>query len=49
MGAQMNMRLELNDQARINVSINFRPLVAEANGYENLAFGEKDSEIIWTK
>jgi hypothetical protein len=35
-------RLELNDQAGINVSRNFRSLVVEANGYENLTFGEKD-------
>ena len=41
-GAQMKRRLELNDQAGINVSRNFRSLVGEANGYENLTFGEKD-------
>jgi hypothetical protein len=35
-------RLELNHQAGINVSRNFRSLVVEANGYENLTFGEKD-------
>ncbi|XP_039686629.1 protein FAR-RED IMPAIRED RESPONSE 1-like [Medicago truncatula] len=38
----MKRRLELNDQAGINVSRNFRSLVGEANGYENLTFGEKD-------
>jgi len=41
-GIQMKRRLELNDQAGINVSINFRSLVVEADGYENLTFGEKD-------
>ncbi|XP_058744403.1 protein FAR1-RELATED SEQUENCE 4-like [Vicia villosa] len=42
LGSQMRRRLELNDQAGINVSRNFRSLVVEANGYENLTFGEKD-------
>jgi hypothetical protein len=35
-------RLELNDKAGINVSTNFRSMVVEANGYDNLTFGEKD-------
>ncbi|XP_045818523.1 protein FAR1-RELATED SEQUENCE 6-like [Trifolium pratense] len=35
-------RLELNDKAGINVSRNFRSMVVEANGYDNLTFGEKD-------
>lgn len=35
-------RLEVNDQAGINVSINFRFMVVEVNGYDNLSFGEKD-------
>ena len=35
-------RLEINDQAGINVSRNFRSMVVEANGYDNLTFGEKD-------
>ena len=38
----MKRRLELNDQAEINVSRNFRSFVVEADGYENLTFGEKD-------
>lgn len=39
----MKMMLELNDQAGINVSRNFRSFVVDADGYENLTFGEKDS------
>lgn len=39
-------RLELNDQARTNVSRNFQSLVVEANGYKNLTFGEKMVETI---
>ncbi|XP_045810181.1 protein FAR1-RELATED SEQUENCE 4-like [Trifolium pratense] len=35
-------RLELNDRAGINVSRNFRSMVVQANGYDNLTFGEKD-------
>jgi hypothetical protein len=35
-------RLELNDRAGIRVNRNYRSLVVEANGYENLTFGEKD-------
>ena len=35
-------RLEVNDQAGINVSRNFRSMVVEASGYDNLTFGEKD-------
>ncbi|KAL6544172.1 hypothetical protein OROGR_010669 [Orobanche gracilis] len=42
LGPHIKRRLELNDQAGINVSRNFRSLVVEANGYENLPFGEKD-------
>jgi hypothetical protein len=42
MGPYMKRRLELNDQAGISVSRNFRSLVVEADGYENLTFGEKD-------
>ncbi|XP_024636609.2 protein FAR-RED IMPAIRED RESPONSE 1-like [Medicago truncatula] len=36
-------RLEVNDQAGINVSRNFRSMVVEASGYDNLTFGEKDA------
>jgi hypothetical protein len=39
---RLKRRLELNDQAGINVSRNFRSIVVEANGYENMTFGEKD-------
>ncbi|KAL6551959.1 hypothetical protein OROGR_008113 [Orobanche gracilis] len=42
LGPHIKRRLEVNDQAGINVSRNFRSLVVEANGYDNLAFGEKD-------
>jgi hypothetical protein len=42
LGPYMKRRLELNDQAGINVSRNFRSLVVEADGYENLTFGERD-------
>ncbi|PNX99877.1 protein FAR1-related sequence 6-like, partial [Trifolium pratense] len=42
LGSHIKRRLELNDQAGINVSRNFRSLVVEANGYENLTFGERD-------
>jgi hypothetical protein len=35
-------RLELNDRDGINVSKKIRSLVVEANGYDNLTFGEKD-------
>ncbi|XP_045791255.1 protein FAR1-RELATED SEQUENCE 6-like [Trifolium pratense] len=38
----LKKRLKLNDQAGINVSRNFRSLVIEAGGYDNLTFGEKD-------
>jgi hypothetical protein len=34
-------RLEVNDQAGINVSINFRFIIVEVNRYDNLSFGEK--------
>jgi len=39
---RLKRRLELNDQAGINVSRNFQSMVVEANGYENMTFGEKD-------
>ncbi|XP_057444298.1 protein FAR1-RELATED SEQUENCE 6-like [Lotus japonicus] len=39
---RIKRRLELNDQVGINVSRNFRAFVVEANGYDNLTFGEKD-------
>jgi hypothetical protein len=42
LGPYMKRRLELNDQAEINVSRNFRSLVVEADSYENLTFGERD-------
>lgn len=42
MGPYMKRRLEINDEADINVSRNFRSLAVEADGYENLAFGEED-------
>ena len=42
LGPHIKRRLELDDQAGINVSRNFRSLVVEANGYENLTFREKD-------
>ncbi|XP_024642129.1 protein FAR-RED IMPAIRED RESPONSE 1-like [Medicago truncatula] len=42
MGSHIKRKLEINDQAGINVSRNFRSMVVEANGYENLTFGEKD-------
>lgn len=35
-------RLELNDEAGINVNKNFTSLIVEAGGYHNLTFGEKD-------
>ncbi|GJR48676.1 protein FAR1-related sequence 6, partial [Tanacetum coccineum] len=35
-------RLELNDHAGISLNKNFHSLVVDANGYENLAFGERD-------
>ncbi|XP_071728062.1 protein FAR-RED IMPAIRED RESPONSE 1-like [Rutidosis leptorrhynchoides] len=35
-------RLELNDSAGISLAKNFHSLVVEAEGYENLAFGERD-------
>ncbi|KEH22385.1 hypothetical protein MTR_7g446060 [Medicago truncatula] len=35
-------RLDINDQADINVSRNFRSMVVEANEYDNLTFEEKD-------
>jgi hypothetical protein len=35
-------RLEVNDQAWINVSRNFWSMVVEASGYDNLTFGKKD-------
>ena len=38
---RLKRRLELNDQVGINVSRNFRSMVVEANGYENMTFGEK--------
>jgi hypothetical protein len=38
----LKRRLQLNDQAGKNVSRNFRSLVVEAGGYENMTFGEKD-------
>ena len=34
--------MEVNDQAGINVSRNFRSMVVEASGYFNLTFREKD-------
>nr|GEU89642.1 protein FAR1-related sequence 6 [Tanacetum cinerariifolium] len=34
--------LELNDHAGISLNKNFHSLVVEANGYENLPFGERD-------
>lgn len=42
MDPSLKRRLKLNDQAGINVSRNFRSLLVEANGYENMIFGEKD-------
>lgn len=35
-------RLELNDEAGINVNKNFTALMIEAGGYHKLIFGEKD-------
>ncbi|GKE01208.1 protein FAR1-related sequence 6, partial [Tanacetum coccineum] len=35
-------RLELNDNVGISLNKNFHSLVVEANGYENLPFGERD-------
>ncbi|KAL7213399.1 hypothetical protein ACSBR2_016008 [Camellia fascicularis] len=42
MGTHVKRRLELNDQAGINVSKNFDSLVVEAEGHEHLSFTEKD-------
>ncbi|GKE10701.1 hypothetical protein Tco_1414252 [Tanacetum coccineum] len=36
------IRLELNDNAGISLNKKFHSLVVEANGYENLPFGERD-------
>ncbi|XP_037410114.1 protein FAR1-RELATED SEQUENCE 4-like [Triticum dicoccoides] len=36
-------RLELNDRAGIRVNKNFNSFVVEANGHENLTFGEKNA------
>ncbi|KAL6566440.1 hypothetical protein OROGR_002055 [Orobanche gracilis] len=42
LGPHVKKRLVINDQAGVNGSKSFRSLVVEANGYENLTFGEKD-------
>ena len=42
LGPNIKMRLVLNYQFGINVSILFLSFVVEANGYENLAFRERD-------
>ncbi|XP_028091348.1 protein FAR-RED IMPAIRED RESPONSE 1-like [Camellia sinensis] len=36
-------RLEINDEARIGVSMNFHSIVVEAGGYEALTFDERDA------
>ncbi|KAF5459929.1 hypothetical protein F2P56_019835 [Juglans regia] len=39
--ARVAKRLEINDEAGIRLSKNFKSLVVEAGGYENCAFGEE--------
>ncbi|KAG2703570.1 hypothetical protein I3760_06G144700 [Carya illinoinensis] len=40
--ARVAKRLEINDEAGIRVSKNFKAVVVEAGGYENVPFGEKE-------
>ncbi|KAF5475615.1 hypothetical protein F2P56_007407 [Juglans regia] len=40
--ARVAKRLEINDEAGIRLSKNFKSLVVEAGGYENVTFGEKE-------
>ncbi|KAF5454711.1 hypothetical protein F2P56_024357 [Juglans regia] len=40
--ARVAKRLEINDEAGIRLSKNFKSLVVEAGGYENCAFGENE-------
>ncbi|PWA53154.1 Protein FAR1-RELATED SEQUENCE 6 [Artemisia annua] len=42
MDSYSKRRLELNDYAGIPSNTNFHSLVVEANGYDNMSFGEKD-------
>lgn len=35
-------KLEVRDKAGIGVAKNFRSIVVDARGYENLEFGERD-------
>lgn len=49
MNYQVKRRLELNDQAGINVNRNFYSFVVEVGGYDKLTFGEKIVETILTK
>ncbi|OAY76793.1 Protein FAR1-RELATED SEQUENCE 9 [Ananas comosus] len=38
-------RLDLNDRAGIRLNKSFNSIVVEADGYENLTFGEKDAHV----
>ncbi|XP_018834995.2 protein FAR-RED IMPAIRED RESPONSE 1-like [Juglans regia] len=40
--ARVAKRLEINDEAGIRMSKNFKSLVVEAGGYDKLSFGEKE-------
>ncbi|XP_042959355.1 protein FAR1-RELATED SEQUENCE 5-like [Carya illinoinensis] len=40
--ARVAKRLEINDEAGIRLSKNFKAVVVEAGGYENVPFGEKE-------
>ncbi|KAF5452353.1 hypothetical protein F2P56_027359 [Juglans regia] len=40
--ARVVKRLEINDEARIRLSKNFKSVVVEAGGYENVIFGENE-------
>ncbi|XP_041015275.1 protein FAR1-RELATED SEQUENCE 5-like [Juglans microcarpa x Juglans regia] len=47
--ARVAKRLEINDEASIRLSKNFKFVVIEAGGYENVTFGRRSVEITLTK